>query len=246
MDADAYCRRCGKALDAASFPDGPDSFEVDCPACGATCEFPRAGDVTCPACTWDLTIDSGGEIVDGYPISSICPHCREALTVRYAGTATCPVCGQRFVASEAVAPVAKGGRSGLSTLAIGCVVIIVGSVVLAGACAVVVGVAISTNPKSKALLTGDAADVIVQVSGGTTDGFAGSVGSLAGQRSVQGVSPASFTVSGKDSSGIITAFIQSKGRFVSTPLSVALIGCPDGNVHSGSTSADFGVVTVSC
>lgn len=135
----------------------------------------------------------------------------------------------------------------MKAVGLGCLGAIVGIVVLVVIVGVIFSLALSSNPETKGLLTGDVADVTVQVGGGTTDGFTGSIGSGATQRSVQGVSPATYTVSGDDSSGIIVAVFQSQGRAApGNPLTVELIGCPDGEPHRQSTDADYGVVTVSC
>jgi hypothetical protein len=100
------------------------------------------------------------------------------------------------------------------------------------------------SPESKALLTGDAEDVTVRVTG--TDGiaFSGSLGSGGNQRSVEGTIPATFTIEGKDSSGIIIAVVSNKGD--SGVVNVELENCPDGEVHESNTSAAYGIVTVSC
>ncbi len=99
-------------------------------------------------------------------------------------------------------------------------------------------------PRAATAVFGEWGNVIVQIGGGTTDGFEGAIGDAASQRSVQGVSPATFGI--VSTTGIAVAVIQSKGVFASSPLTVVLTGCSDGHIHRQSTSADYGVVTVSC
>ncbi len=72
--------------------------------------------------------------------------------------------------------------------------------------------------------------------------FAGIIGSLMGQRSVDGVTPATFTIPNDRALGVYTAVIQKQQSTGTLAISVA---CPVG-IRSGSTSADYGVVSVTC
>lgn len=130
----------------------------------------------------------------------------------------------------------------MKTILMGCGALAIGVVVLGIVIVVIAAVAVSNDPKSKALLTGDAEDVTVAVTG-SAGAFSGSLGSI-NSRSVDGTTPQSFTIDGKDSSGIFTAVLQKKA--VDGTLVVELKGCPDGEPHIGSTSAAYGLVTVSC
>lgn len=101
----------------------------------------------------------------------------------------------------------------------------------------------NADDKTRAGITGNAGDVVVSVTGNAGP-FSGNVGALATQRSVEGVTPQDFTVEGQGSSGVFTAVMQKKAE--GGTLTVTLKGCPDGKEKTQSTSAAYGVVTVTC
>lgn len=109
---------------------------------------------------------------------------------------------------------------------------------------VLLAVVVVSDPKTRALATGDASDVTVDVSG-TSGAFRGSIGAGGSQRSIEGTTPASFTLYGAGSHGIFVAAIGKVGSNVGS-LTVSLRGCPDHQLHTGSTSAQFGLVSVTC
>jgi hypothetical protein len=125
----------------------------------------------------------------------------------------------------------------------GCLVIFAVIGVLVVGLVILVSVAVSNDSGTKELVTGNASDVTVSVSGTTGLTFSGSVGSASGQRSVEGSVPASFTISGTGSSGIFTSVMQKKQE--SGTLTVTM-NCRNGGNKSGDTTAAYGVVTVSC
>ena len=131
----------------------------------------------------------------------------------------------------------------VKNLLIGCGILAVGSVVVGIAVIVIAAIAVSSDLKSKALFTGDAGDVTVRVTG-NAGAFRGSLGSGANQRSVDGTTPAAFTLAGDESSGIFVAVLQKEGE--GGTLTVTLDGCPDGEQASQSTSAPYGAVSVTC
>ena len=108
---------------------------------------------------------------------------------------------------------------------------------------VLLAYAANADPETRSMLTGDASNVDVWVNG-SAGRFQGSIGSGPNQRSVEGGTPATFTLSGAGSNGIFVA-VMSKVEAAGT-LSVELKGCPDGRSHVGSTSAAYGLVSVSC
>jgi hypothetical protein len=123
--------------------------------------------------------------------------------------------------------------------------VIVGLMVLVVACVVVIVALIETSDETtRALVTGDAGDVTVEVAGDPGVEFSGAIGALGSTRSVEGVTPAEFTIEGEGSSGIFTVTMQKGGE--AGNLVVTLHGCPSGETPSQSTDAAFGVVTVSC
>lgn len=126
---------------------------------------------------------------------------------------------------------------------LGCGGVIAGMVILGIVLIVIVGIAVGNDPETRAIVTGDAEDVTVRVEG-DAEPFSGSIGSLAGQRSVDGNTPATFTIEGEDSSGVLTVVMQKQAE--AGTLRVRLIGCPDGKEKTGETTAAYGVVTVSC
>lgn len=107
---------------------------------------------------------------------------------------------------------------------------------------VAVMAAIGSDDGVQELATGNAKDVQVKVGG--TDGlkFSGSVGSVSGQRTVDGTVPETFTIAGEGSSGIFSVAIQKQSE--SGTLTVTLT-CREGD-QKGQTSAAYGVVTVTC
>lgn len=109
---------------------------------------------------------------------------------------------------------------------------------------VISAVAVSRNGTTKALLTGNASDVTVQVTGSTGLKFSGAIGGGSSERSVDGTIPASFPISGNGSSGIFVANAQKQDQ--DGVLTISIIGCPDGGTHTQTTSAAYGVATVSC
>ena len=73
--------------------------------------------------------------------------------------------------------------------------------------------------------------------------FSGAIGSAGSQRSVEGRTPTRLSIAGAGSLGIYTAVIQKavEGRWQLT----VHLRC-GGHVVSQNTTAEFGVVTVSC
>ena len=101
---------------------------------------------------------------------------------------------------------------------------------------VVIAVALSN-------ISSDTKDVTVRVDGNPGVQFSGSIGSAGSQRTIDGTTPQSFTISGQKSSGIFTAVIQKKAADGTLRVTV---GCPKGGDQTQETAAQFGVVTVSC
>lgn len=89
----------------------PGNIAAHCPSCDEPRRFSSAGDVTCPGCGWDFEIDDNGEITEGYPIGTACPHCKGQVMVRYAGAAICPLCREPFTASDVTTPDALPDRN---------------------------------------------------------------------------------------------------------------------------------------
>jgi hypothetical protein len=88
----------------------------------------------------------------------------------------------------------------------------------------------------------DSDDVTVRVDGTPGLEFSGNIGTVGSQRSVDGRVPQSFTIAGKDSLRVFTAVIQKQ---VAEGLLRVTVDCEDGP-RTQETSAEFGVVTVSC
>lgn len=107
---------------------------------------------------------------------------------------------------------------------------------------VLLAAAFSSDEGIQELATGNADDVSVRVSGSAGLKFSGSIGSASGQRTVDGTVPATFTIPGENSSGIFTAVIQKMDA--DGTLEVTL-ECREGR-QQNSTTAEYGVVTVSC
>lgn len=85
-------------------------------------------------------------------------------------------------------------------------------------------------------------DVRVSIEGTPGLAFFGHLGNLAGQRSVEGVVPQTFTIEGKDSGGIFVATFQKRaaeGELIAT------LHCPR-EPKKQSTTATFGAITLSC
>jgi hypothetical protein len=85
--------------------------------------------------------------------------------------------------------------------------------------------------------------VTVRVGGTAGVQFSGSIGNVGSQRTVDGTAPQSFTIPGKKSGGIFTAVLQKK---VAAGTLTVTVDCPKGGDQTQETSADFGVVTVTC
>ena len=106
---------------------------------------------------------------------------------------------------------------------------------------IAIGLAVSLS--TAACLQKDAPDVTVTVSGTAGLEFSGSLGALGNSRSVEGRVRATFTIPGTGSYSIFTAVLQKQST--AGTLSVTL-NCPTGGPVTQSTSAEYGVVTVSC
>lgn len=107
---------------------------------------------------------------------------------------------------------------------------------------VAISAAIGSDEGVQELATGNAKDVQVKIGG--TDGlkFSGSIGTVSGQRTVDGTIPETFAIDGEGSSGIFSVAIQKQSE--SGTLTVTLT-CREGD-QKGETSAAYGVVTVTC
>jgi hypothetical protein len=142
------------------------------------------------------------------------------------------------------APVKKSGGSGVLKWGLfGCLGMLAGVGLLVVLGIVLIAAAIgSADNDAKAVLTGDAADVIVHMTGDPGVKFSGNLGGPAGQRSVDGTTPMDFTIPGTDSSGIFVAVMQKQ---VEPGHLVVTMTCQGGD-KSGETTAAYGGVTVTC
>jgi len=130
-----------------------------------------------------------------------------------------------------------GGGGGLFKWGVlGCLGIFAAIGVFVVCVIVVVAVALSN-------ISSDTKDVTVRIDGTPGVLFSGSIGNAGSQRTVDGTTPQSFTITGKKSSGIFTAVIQKKGADGMLRVTVT---CPKGGDQTQETSAQFGIATVSC
>jgi hypothetical protein len=141
-----------------------------------------------------------------------------------------------------------GGNSALKYVAFGCLGILafIGIGVVVFWVAVVLLFASDDDTRSlitdNSLITGNARDLTVSVGGDPGIAFSGNLGSISGQRSIEGVTPGEFTISGEDSSGIFVAVIQKQQEDGHITLT---LNCHDG-AKTTDTAAVYGVVTLSC
>ena len=179
---------------------------------------------------------------------------RTAMIAEYLGTAT-PASPPSATAQASPAvppapaptyqPAVAQNRSGILKWGMwGCVgaLAFVGALVVGGCVLFFAAVSTTDTVDLAPILTGDADDITVTVSGDEAVAFAGSLGSGASQRTVEGTIPSTFTLTGEDSSGIFVAVLQKQQEAGAMTVTLS---CRRGD-KSGETTAAFGVVTVSC
>ena len=110
-----------------------------------------------------------------------------------------------------------------------------------GSC-VLIFASLSTDDDLRPLLTGDAPDLVVRITGSEGLAFSGALGALGSSRSVEGIVPAQYSIPGTDSSGIFSVSFQKQqeeGTLIVT------LACRGGD-KSSETTAAYGVVAVTC
>jgi hypothetical protein len=104
------------------------------------------------------------------------------------------------------------------------------------------GIMLSNDEGAQELISGDAGDISVRIEGTRGLAFTGAIGSFAGNRSIEGTVPESYTLDGEGSRGIFTVILQKMSP--NGTLRVTLM-CREG-AQSSETKATYGAVSVAC